>query len=121
MQINLNKQQTGNNNEVTKVLKQETSKSQKMKDLFSLGLEIKEIAKLLDVRYNFVYNVLSNYCNLNNIELNTKPKENKKERIVELFEQGLTNKEIAFELKSNINYVYNIVKAYKKEKEATAN
>ena len=39
------------------LLEENVTKSHKMKRLFDLGLEVSYIAMLLDVRYNFVYNV----------------------------------------------------------------
>ena len=45
------------------------SKSKKFITLYNEGLEIKEIASLFNVRYNFVYNVVSNHCRMNHIAL----------------------------------------------------
>lgn len=99
---------------IEKLVKDEAvSKSSKMKQLFSAGMSIKEIATLLDVRYNFVYNVISNYVTVEGVEVETTKKAGKKEAIIELFKQGKSNKEISAELKSNYNYVYNVLKAYK--------
>jgi len=103
------------------VLKDEAlSKSAAMKKLFDLGLEVKEIASLLNVRYNFVYNVVSNYVNVNSIETVTNKKEGKKEKIIALFLEGKSNKEISIELKTNYNYVFNTIKEYKNKKEAAS-
>jgi len=99
---------------VTKLVKDESmSKSAKMKALFEVGYSIKEISTMLDVRYNFVYNVVSNHITVNGVEVETTKRAGKKEAIIELFNQGKTNKEISAELKSNYNYVYNVVKAHK--------
>ena len=70
-------------NAIEKILKAEGSKSSKMKELYNGGMEIKEIAEVLGVRYNFVYNVISNECRVNDIELRIKKmsllkKQNKK-------------------------------------------
>lgn len=92
-----------------------TSKSQKMKDLFDIGLPVKEIAQLMDVRYNFVYNVISNYAAMNGIEVTSTQKAGKSDRIIELHVAGKSNKEIAIELKTNYNYVFNVVKKWKLE------
>lgn len=100
---------------VEKVLKSEASKSNKMKELFDMGLEIKEISSLMNVRYNFVYNVISNYCNVNGIKVESTKKEGKKDQIIQLFLAGKSNKEISIELKTNYNYVFNVIKAYKAE------
>ena len=99
-------------NEIQKIINNGTSKSKTMVELYNQGLEIKEISKIMDVRYNFVYNVISNYCRMNDIELRTN-KENgnsKKVMIEKLFKEGKTNVEISKELKTNYNYVYKITK-----------
>ena len=100
------------NLEIQKIINNQTSKSQAMIELYNQGLEIKEIANIMDVRYNFVYNVISNYCRMNDIELRTnKGNENTKKVMIEkLFKEGKTNVEISKELKTNYNYVYKITK-----------
>lgn len=90
-----------------------TSKSAKMKALFDAGHTVKEIATHMQVRYNFAYNVISNYVNMNAIDLEIVAKDNKKEKIIEMYLQQKSNKEIAIELKTNYNYVFNTVKNYK--------
>ena len=99
---------------VSEILNNETlSKSSKMKQLFELGYSVKEISNMLNVRYNFVYNVISNYVNVNQIEtIKEVNKQSKKDLIVELFKQGKTRKEISIELKTNYNYVFNVIKEY---------
>lgn len=98
---------------LAEVLESDASKSSKMKQLFDLGYEVKDIATLMQVRYNFVYNVLSNYVNMNGIVVESNKKEGKKDQILELYKQGRTNKEISIELKTNYNYVFNVVKQFK--------
>ena len=105
-------------NEINKLLNDTTlSKSKKFITLYNEGLEIKEIASLFNVRYNFVYNVVSNYCRMNEIELRTNQVNgsSKKVMIEELFKQGKSNTEIAKELKTNYNYVYKITKQLTQE------
>ena len=100
-------------NEIDKLINDATlSKSKKFITLYNEGLEIKEIASLFNVRYNFVYNVISNYCRMNEVELRTNKVDgsSKKVMIEELFKQGKSNTEIAKELKTNYNYVYKITK-----------
>lgn len=102
--------------QIDKVLGEETlSKSKKMLALFDLGMEVKEIAQIMAVRYNFVYNVVSNHCNMNGIQTETSAKEGKKDQIIALYNVGKSNKEISIELKTNYNYVFNVLKAYKAE------
>lgn len=68
----------------------------------------------MQVRYNFVYNVVSNYCRMNDIEMRVVVKENKKAKIIELMAAGKSNVEISSELKVCYNYVYNTIKEYQK-------
>ena len=97
--------------EVEKILKAELSKSEKMKILFRGGLEVKEIAELMNVRYNFVYNVVSNMIRINDLENNVikEEKENKRKDIVRLLKEGKSNVEISKELRCNYNYVWKVV------------
>lgn len=89
-----------------------TSKSSKMKGLFNLGMEVKEIATMLGVRYNFVYNVVSNMVIVEGVEVETSRKESKKDLVWGLLDQGKTVKEIAVELKTNYNYIYKLKKEW---------
>lgn len=101
------------------VAQEEVSKSARMKQLFDLGLSVKEIAEAMGVRYNFAYNVVSNYCMQEGIEIEKQKRGGKKEEIIRLYKEGKSNKEIAIELKTNYNYVYNVLKPIKEaEKEA---
>jgi hypothetical protein len=107
---------------IVKILNEEgLSKSKKMIALFDLGLATKEIAELLTehfgkvVRYNFVYNVLSNYCAVNGIAIEQAVRASRKEAIIELFMLGKSNKEIGIELKTNFTYVFNTIKMFKAE------
>lgn len=108
--------------ETTKTLSQETinqilndttvSKSKRFIELYNNGLDIKEIASLFNVRYNFVYNVISNFTRVNDLELRTNQStgSSKKQLILEMFNQGHSNTEISKTLKTNYNYVYKITK-----------
>jgi len=90
----------------------ETSKSGKMKEMFNLGLEVKEIALLMGVRYNFVYNVVSNMVIVDGVKVESSKTESKKDKVWELLDQGKTTKEIAIELKTNYNYIYKLKKEW---------
>lgn len=103
----------GTQKQVEKVVATEQSKSAKIKELFEMGLEIKAIASALGIRYNFAYNVISNYVNMNGIEVEKNVKASKKDAIITLHLTGKSHKEISIELKTNYNYVFNTVKAYK--------
>ena len=104
--------------EIKKVMDQEISKSQKMIRLYNGGLEVKEIANVMGVRYNFVYNVVSNYCRMNDLQMRVVQKENKKAKIIQLIEAGKSNVEISAETKCCYNYVFSVRKAYEKEKQS---
>lgn len=106
--------------EIKKVLDQDISKSQKMIQLYNGGLEIKEIAAIMGVRYNFVYNVVSNYCRMNDIQMRKVKKENKKATIIQLIEAGKSNVEISAETKCCYNYVFGVRKEYEREKQVAA-
>lgn len=86
------------------------SKSAKVKALFDGGMEVKAIAAALDIRYNFAYNVISNYIIVNEIEVETGRKASKKDAVWALLDEGKSAKEIAVELKTNYNYVYKLKK-----------
>lgn len=114
MKIKVEKQPT--QSQINKVVTNEaSSKSAKMKDLFTLGLSIKEIATTMDVRYNFVYNVISNHVTINGIEVESNKQSSKKDEIIKLHLEGKSNKEISAELKANYQYVYNTLKKYKSD------
>lgn len=91
---------------------EELSKSSKIKELFELGLEVKEISVLLNIRYNFAYNVISNYVNVNSISVVKEESTSKKDVIISLMLEGKSNIEISKELKVNYNYVYKVIKDY---------
>ena len=103
-------------NQIEKLLNDENkSKSLKMKELFELGLEIKDIAIMLNVRYNFVYNVVSNHVRINDIEVENVERNSRKKEIIDLFLLGKSNVEISKDLKVNYNYVFKVIKEYKTE------
>jgi len=97
---------------VTKVMASEVSKSAKIKALFTLGLEVKAISEVMGVRYQFAYNVVSNYVNINEVEVVSEVKVSKKAEVIKLYLEGNTNITISKLLKTNYNYVYKIIKEY---------
>lgn len=104
--------------EVKKVLESQASKSAKMKELFLGGLDIKTIAELMGVRYNFVFNVVSNMIRTEDLEEKVvkETKDNKRNEIVRLLKEGKSNVEISKELKCNYNYVWKVVNEELKKK-----
>ena len=105
------------NEKVKKIMANEGSKSSKMLALYNEGLQIGEIAKLMGVRYNFVYNVVSNDCRKNGNEVRVVRKQGTvKVSIIERIDKGMTNTEIAKELGINYNYVFKVRKEYEATK-----
>ena len=99
--------------EMQAVVKNAKSKSEGYKLLYNAGLEINEIKDFYGVKYNFVYNVISNYCRVEDVELRTNHRtngESKKDQVIAMLKAGKTCTEISKELKTNINYVYKIRK-----------
>ena len=99
---------------IKKVIGKDASKSKKMVELYDGGVEIKQIAELMGVRYNFVYNVVSDHCRKSDVVLRTNKGTNKKDVIRQLINDGKTNVEISTELKCSYNYVYNTRKEHEK-------
>lgn len=91
------------------------SKSEKVRKLFDGGLEVKEIATLLNIRYNFAYNVLQNYVIVNDIQVTKVERETKRDDIVKLLQEGKSLVEVCKATKSNYNYVWKINKELKAE------
>jgi DNA-binding CsgD family transcriptional regulator len=112
--------------EIEKLLKDESlSKSSKMKEMFLQGLDVKRISEIMNTRYNFVYNVVSNMIRVNDLESKVvkENKENKRDEIVSLLKENKSNIEISKLLKVNYNYVWKVVneelkKSTKEEKKS---
>lgn len=95
------------------------SKSAQMIALYNEGNDIKTVATTMNVRYQFAYNVISNYCRMNDVELRTKSKDDsKKVAIIALLEEGKTVTEISTELKTSTNHVYQVRKKFEAAKAA---
>ena len=92
----------------------EIKKSEAIRELFKAGVDVKSIADILEIRYQHAYNTIQNAIykgeiDQSKIEVNVRTAD-KKIKITELLAEGKTPKEIAIELKSNINYIYKIKK-----------
>ncbi len=103
--------------EIRKIVEADGSKSSKMMRFYNEGLEIGEIAKIMGVRYNFVYNVVSNECRKAGNEVRVLRKQGDvKESIIALIKDGKSNTEISRELAKNYNYVFKVRKEYEAAK-----
>jgi transposase len=100
--------------EVLKIVGNEgLSKSKKMVLLYEGGLELKEIKEHMGVSSNFVYNVISEYCRMNDVELRVVKKVKSgvgKEEIEKLLLEGKEVVEISGMLKVRSNYIYKVRK-----------
>jgi transposase-like protein len=103
--------------EIKKIVENEGSKSSKMIAMYNGGMDIGSIAKVMGVRYNFVYNVVSNDCRKNGMEVKTLRKQGEvKESIIALIKEGKSNTEISKELAKNYNYVFKVRKEFEAAK-----
>lgn len=100
--------------EVRKIVENGKNKSSIMVELYDKGMNLGEIAKAVNVRYQFVYNVISDYCRRNGLEKRGSNKEevSKKDIIIGLVKEGKSNSEISKELRCNYNYVYKVSTEY---------
>jgi len=99
--------------QIETIINKECSKSKKIQELFLIGFDVKQISEIMLIRYQFAYNVISNFANINSLEVIQEEKDSKKQKIVELFLNNNSNIEIAKILKTNYNYVYKVLKEYK--------
>lgn len=109
--IRLNVEKRIDAKEVERILRDENlSKSRRMIELFKGGLEVKEISKMLEVRYNFVYNVINNYLIKEGLidSVIKEKKSSKKDEIIKYWLEGYSVISIAKELRLNYNYVWKI-------------
>lgn len=96
---------------IKRVLQNEDlSKSKKMIELFKGGLDVKEISKLLEVRYNFVYNVVKNFLIKEGLldDIVKEKKHSKRSDIIKYWLDGYSVIDIAKELRTNYNYVWKV-------------
>ena len=107
------------NDEMVKKIVSDDSKSKsgKVRELFMGGLDVKEISELLGIRYNFSYNVVSNLVMVDKLEVVKEEKNNVKENVIKLLEDGKKKIEISKELGVLYNYVFKIEKEWKLLKE----
>ncbi len=108
---------TINTKEVKKIVdavkREEKSKSLGMVELHDMGMLAGDIAKTLGVRYNFVYNVVTE--KRGSVHKKNK-EESKSEKIREYANQGLSTTEICKEFAKNGIYVnYNMVRSVVKK------
>ena len=101
----------------TKSNTKSVSKSQQMIDLWLKKTPINVIYKQMNVRYNFVNNVIHRYCRKHGVQFDTyNPKEQSKKSVIlrMYFDEGITSyKEIAKSVDSHETYVWNCIDEYR--------
>lgn len=115
------------------VLDEELTKSGKIRGLYKLGIEVKDIAKILDLKYNFVYNIVAQCIKEGIVTEIQKPEPTHEEKmliavkekevkplppemestIVQMWIEGKESNEISETLKIDFDYVLRIVKQTK--------
>lgn len=91
------------------------SKSEKIRQLFDGGWEIKDIAIALNIRYNFAFNVLQNHIMMNDIEVEKNVRNSKRDEIVKLLKDGMSLADVSRHTKTNYNHIWKISKELKSE------
>jgi len=97
------------------------NKSQMIRNTFKESeheLNISEMSEKLEIRYQFVYQVIKRYCNKNDIEFptNKKNKISKADKIRKLYDENKTIGEISKELNTNYTYCWSVVDKHRKNK-----
>lgn len=103
------------------------TKGAAIREMFVGGMETKDIANKLGIRYNHAYNVIKNEVLIHGLEVETESRggeNSKKAQIIQGLQDGKSIKEVAAEMKCMYNYVWQVGKAAgltgKKTEEATA-
>ena len=103
------------------------TKGAAIREMFVGGMETKDIANKLGIRYNHAYNVIKNEVLIHGLEVETESRggeNSKKAQIIQGLQDGKSIKEVAAELKCMYNYVWQVGKAAgltgKKTEETTA-
>lgn len=87
------------------------SKGACIRNLFLGGLDVKEIVTVSGIKYNHVYNVVSNLVVMTGLDVvKTGRSGGKKDKVIELLKSGKSLKEAAAETQSLYNYVWKIAK-----------
>lgn len=98
---------------IAAIVAHDISKSQRCIELYATGMSIKDIATAMNIRYNFAYNVLSNYTRVNALVMPTANNgPTKKQQVIDMVKTGSSNTEISKALATNYNYVYKIAREY---------
>ncbi len=90
------------------------TKGAAIREMFVGGMETKDIANKLGIRYNHAYNVIKNEVLIHGLEVETESRggeNSKKTQIIQGLQDGKSIKEIAAELKCMYNYVWQVGKA----------
>ena len=90
------------------------TKGAAIREMFVGGMETKDIANKLGIRYNHAYNVIKNEVLIHGLEVETESRggeNSKKAQIIQGLQDGKSIKEVAAEMKCMYNYVWQVGKA----------
>lgn len=89
------------------------SKGAGIRECFANGMDVREISKGLDIKYNHVYNVVKNEVLVNGLEVVETDRNNensKKNQILKLLAEGKNITQVATEMRCLYNYVWQVAK-----------
>lgn len=86
------------------------SKSDRIRTIYDMGFEVKEVADMIGIRRQFVDNVIRQRDG----EVRKTKSVNQSQKFRDLFEDGMTVAEIAKAENANYNWVYAVIKKHKK-------
>lgn len=89
------------------------TKGAAIRECFAGGMDVRDISKVLDIRYNHVYNVVKNEVIVHGLEVEQSVRggeNSKKAQILAALAEGKTITQIATEQKCLYNYVWQIAK-----------
>ena len=89
------------------------SKGAGIRECFANGMDVREISKGLDIKYNHVYNVVKNEVLVNGLEVVETGRNNensKKNQILKLLAEGKNITQVATEMRCLYNYVWQVAK-----------
>lgn len=91
-----------------------TSKSAIIRDMYTQGYTVAQIAKEMNSNYSFVYGVVKAMCDKTGCEMVRSERGGKSDVIRTMWDEGKTIGEISKELNSNYSYVWTVVNKHRR-------
>ena len=99
--------------EVKEIVESNVSKSEKFRRLYEVGVEVKDISKIMNSHYSFVYGVIER--SYGEVKSKRKSEESKSSRMKKLYDDGYSIGEISRMLESNYSYTWRVINKYRNE------